>query len=72
MGEPEEDEGETEEPEVCTLKQAKFFWVHTWLEEGGAPVLDKDKAQGLGILVLPGFFLSDDFILMFCFLCPGF
>ena len=46
-GEPEEDEEETEEPKVCAPKQAKSDWTHTWLEEGGAPALAEDKAQGL-------------------------
>ena len=32
LGEPEKDEGETEEPEVCTTEQAEFDWAHTWLE----------------------------------------
>ena len=69
-GEPEEDEGEMEEPEVCAPEQAKFDWAHTWLEEEG----HLHKAQGLPsqeFLVFPGFFLSYS-ILVFCFLCPGF
>ena len=45
--EPGKDEGETEEPEVCAPEQFEFDWAHTWLEEGGAPILDEDKAQGL-------------------------
>ena len=47
LGEPEEDEGEMEEPDVCTSEQAEFNWACTWLEEGGVPVLAEDKAQGL-------------------------
>ena len=72
-GEPKEDEGKTEEPEVCTTEQAEFDWAHTWMEEGGAPVLAEDKAQGLLAQVfglsrpIPLLFYSSDF-----FLCPGF
>ena len=47
QGEPEEDKGETEELEVCAPEQFKFNWACTWLEEGGAPKVDEDKAQGL-------------------------
>ena len=46
-GEPEEDEGKTEELEVCAPEQLEFDWTHTLLEEGGVPILDEDKAQGL-------------------------
>ena len=42
LGEPEEDEGEAEEPKVCTTEQAEFDLAHTWLEEGGAPALSGD------------------------------
>ena len=43
----EEDEEEMEEPEVCIAEQTAFDWAHTLLEEGGAPALAEDKAQGL-------------------------
>ena len=47
LGEPEEDKGDTEEPEVSTREQPEFGWAYTWMEEGGAPTLAEDKAQGL-------------------------
>ena len=46
-GELEEDKGETEEPKVYPCEQFEFHWALTRLEEGGAPVLDEVKAQGL-------------------------
>ena len=57
LGEPEEDEGEMEEPEDCTTEKAEFDWAHTWLEDEGAPALAEDKAQGL-------------FVQVFCLLRP--
>ena len=73
IGEPDEEEGETEEPEVCAPKQFEFDCTCTWLEEGGALILDEDKAQGYfpSILVFPCFFLSYS-ILVFHFPYPGF
>ena len=47
LGKPEENKGEMEDPEVCTMEQAEFDWAGTWLEEGVAPALAEDKAQGL-------------------------
>ena len=49
-----------EEPNVCTMEQAEFNWACTWLEEGGAPALAEDKAQGVlaqvfGLLPLQAF-----------------
>ena len=73
LGEPEQDERRMEEPEVCTMKQAEFDWACTWLEEGGAPVLAEDKAQGLLAQV---FGLPMPLPLLFyasvLFLCPSF
>ena len=72
QGEPEEDKGKMEEPKVCTTEQAEFNWAQTRLEEGGAPVLAGDKAQGLLAKVfglprpLPLLFYSS-----VLFLCPG-
>ena len=45
--ESEEDDGEAEEPEICTLKQFEFYWARTWLEEGGAHIVDEKKAKRL-------------------------
>ena len=63
LGEPEEDEGKTKEPEVSTREQAEFELVHTWMKEGGAPALADDKAQGLLVQV---FGLSRPLPLLFC------
>ena len=46
-GESEEDDGEVEESEIFAPKKFDFDWACTWLKEGGVPVLDEDKAQGL-------------------------
>ena len=57
-GESEEDDGEAEEPKICAPKQFGFDWAHTWLEEGGALIVDEDKAQVLlsqVFLVFSGF-----------------
>ena len=34
-GEPEEDKGETEEPQVCAPEQFKFDWACTWWRKVG-------------------------------------
>ena len=67
VGEPEEDEGETEEPKVCAPKQFEFYWACTWLEEGGAPILGEDKAQGLLFQVFWFSQTSSSLILFWCF-----
>ena len=46
-GEPEEDEGKTEELEVCAWKWFELNWAKTWFEEDGAHIVHEDKAQGL-------------------------
>ena len=50
----------------------EFDWAHTWLGDGGMPVLAEDQGPGAavpGILVFPGLSLSY-FILVFCSLHP--
>ena len=46
-GESEEEDGKAEEPTVRDSEHFAFDWAHTWLEEGGAPIVDEDKSQGL-------------------------
>ena len=64
LGEPKEDEGKMDEPNVCTSEQAEFDLVCTWLEEGVAPALAEDKAQELLAQV---FGLPQAFSLLFLF-----
>ena len=42
-----EDEGEGEEPGVCTKEQMEFDLASTWLGDDGMPVLAEGQAQGL-------------------------
>ena len=45
-GESEGDDGEAECLRSAPPEQFEFDWAHTWLKEGGAPVLDEDKLKG--------------------------
>ena len=69
-GKPEEDKRETEEPKVCAPEQFEFNWAHTWLEEGGASILDVVKAQELLSLVFWYSQASSSPILFYCFVFP--
>ena len=68
-GKPEEDEVETEEPKVCAPEQFEFNWAHAWLEEGGALILDEEKAPGLLSQVFLFSLASSSLIFFWCFVC---